>query len=446
VIRLSDRTFAVRALPSYWLNSKLLFLLKSPENIYTVMQFYDMIAFFICLAALFAYLNHKVLRLTPTVGIMVLSLVVSVAVIIAASIFPALSSSFVALIGSINFPDLLLNGMLSFLLFAGSYQIDSAGLRSERAPVLLLATAGIFISTFLVGTLLYFAISIFSASIPYIYCLLFAALISPTDPVAVLAILKRAGIRKSLELKISGESLFNDGVAVVVFLTLLKVAQKGPGNLSLPDVYLLFCREAGGGLLAGYALGFAGARITRSVDRTEIATMVTIGIVMGGYAIAGRLGVSGPLAMVVSGIVMGTDMRTRFASHSRQFLSHFWELIEDMLNTILFMLIGFEMLVVKMSMNTVIIGFITILILMLARWLSVLLPVAILRLRINFEKNVVAILTWGGIRGGLSVALALSLPTDCHRDLFVPVTYIVVVFSVIVQGLTIGRLYRKLSA
>jgi len=411
------------------------------------MQSYEILTFFICLAALFSYINHRFIRWPATIGIMALSLASSILLIIGAKLFPGRVVGLIHIITSIDFHNLLMNGMLSFLLFAGSVHIDAKHLRKERMSIITLATVGILISTFLVGTLVHLVFILFHMDIGYIYCLLFAALISPTDPIAVLAILKQAGLQKSLELKIAGESLFNDGVAVVVFITILEVAQTGIDKLSLTDICLLFLREAGGGLLYGLLLGYAGFYAMSSINKYEVEVLITVAIVMGGYLLAGELHVSGPLAMVVAGIIIGTKgEKSGISTISKDYLHKFWELIDDILNAILFMLIGFEMLVIKFEPTFLIIGLITIVIVLGARWISVALPVTLLRFKIKFEKHAIIILTWGGLRGGLSVALALSLPVDMHRDLFVSVTYLVVIFSIIVQGLTIGKLYRKLSA
>jgi len=411
------------------------------------MQSYEILTFFICLAALFSYINNRFIKWPATIGIMALSLASSILLIIGAKLFPGKVVGLIHIITSIDFHNLLMNGMLSFLLFAGSVHIDAKHLRKERMSIITLATVGILISTFLVGTLVHLVFILFHMDIGYIYCLLFAALISPTDPIAVLAILKQAGLQKSLELKIAGESLFNDGVAVVVFITILEVAQTGIDKLSLTDICLLFLREAGGGLLYGLLLGYAGFYAMSSINKYEVEVLITVAIVMGGYLLAGELHVSGPLAMVVAGIIIGTKgEKSGISTISKDYLHKFWELIDDILNAILFMLIGFEMLVIKFEPTFLIIGLITIVIVLGARWISVALPVTLLRFKIKFEKHAIIILTWGGLRGGLSVALALSLPVDMHRDLFVSVTYLVVIFSIIVQGLTIGKLYRKLSA
>jgi CPA1 family monovalent cation:H+ antiporter len=309
---------------------------------------FEVFVFIICLAAVFSYINHRFIKWPPTVGIMVLSLATSSLLLIAANLLPMQSKGLIHIITSIDFHSLLMNGMLSFLLFAGSMHIDAGSLKKQRLPILSLATFGIFISTFLVGTLLYFLLMAFHFDIAYVYSLLFAALISPTDPIAVLAILKKAGIQKSLEIKIAGESLFNDGVAVVIFITILEVAQTGVDKLSVIDIAILFIREAGGGLVYGLMLGYLGYFALKSIDKYEVEVLITIAIVMGGYLLADKLHISGPLAMVVAGIVIGNKGRESGISDlTQQYLNKFWELIDEILNALLFMLLGFEMLVLK---------------------------------------------------------------------------------------------------
>lgn len=410
------------------------------------MDQYQIFTFILCITPALAYINHRFIKLSPTVGIMALSLGFSILVIAAQGLLPHTYESVKAVIASIDFHTILMRSMLGFLLFAGAIHIDAQSLKAERLPILVLATVGIFISTFIIGSLLYGLLSLFDIHIGYIYCLLFASLISPTDPIASLAILKKAGLSKTLELKIAGESLFNDGVAVVVFLTILSVAEAGLGSLSAGEVAMHFLREAVGGVTFGLILGYASFLAVKSIDKYEVEVMITIGTVMGGYLIADLIHVSGPLAMVVSGIIIGNKSRSAAVSDvTRDYLEKFWELIDEMLNAFLFMLIGFEMLVIKFEPMVMLVGIISIIIVLFARWVSVALPVTLLRFRMTFEKNAIAILTWGGLRGGLSVALALSLPENMYRNQFVTITYIIVIFSILVQGLTIGKLYRRLG-
>jgi len=290
----------------------------------------------------------------------------------------------------------------------------------------------------------YYLFQLFNLPIPYIYCLLFGALISPTDPISVMGVLKQAGIPKSLELKIAGESLFNDGVGVVIFLTILEVAVNGTANFSIAGTAVLFLREAGGGLLFGAGVGYLAYFLIKSIDNYRVEVLITLTVVMCGYPLADHFHLSGPLAIIVAGIILGTKGKQAGLSDiSLDYLGKFWDLLDEIFNAVLFLLIGLQMLVIKISPVIVLIGCIMIVMVLLARLFSVSLPLMFLRVWIKLEKNAVLILTWGGLRGGLSVAMALSLPQAMHRDEFVLITYIIVVFSIIVQGLTIGKLARR---
>ncbi len=407
------------------------------------MNVYEILTTIIVLATVFAYINQRWIKLPTTIGIMALSLLSSMVLVILGEINATLSDKAIAFVGAIDFQDVLMNFMLSFLLFAGAIHIDAKKLNKERWPVIVLATLGTLLSTFIIGIITWYIFDLFHTSIPFIYCLLFGALISPTDPIAVLGILKEAKIPSTLELKISGESLFNDGVGVVIFISIAEVARSG--NFSAMDVGKLFMQEAAGGLLFGFLLGYIGYLALRSIDDYKVEVLITLAIVMGGYFIAGYLHVSGPLAMVVAGIMIGNKLNEEgMSAQTRDYLGKFWELIDEILNAVLFLLIGFEMLIIKISSTVLLIGLIAIGIVLLARWISVFIPVYLLRFKIKFEKNAIAILTWGGLRGGISVALALSLGKHMYRDEFVLITYIIVIFSILVQGLTIGKVSKKL--
>ena len=392
----------------------------------------------IVLTAIFAYINARFIKWPPTIGIMVLSLVASLLLTLMGKFFPLLSDRAVKLASSIDFRNILMNFMLSFLLFAGAITIDAAKLRMERWPVLALSTFGILISTTLVGSFTWLLFQCFHLSVPFIYCLLFGTVISPTDPIAVLAILKEAKIPSSLEHKIAGESLFNDGVAVVVFVTLMDAVKSGVSAIDVVTVGKLFLQEAVGGVLFGSLLGYLGSYTLRKVNDYKVEVLITLAMVSGGYFIAGYLHVSGPLAMVIAGIITGN--KGKGAAN----LAKFWELIDEILNAVLFLLIGLEILIIKVNLIILIIGMISIFVVLFARWVSVFFPILLLRFKLKFEKNTVAILTWGGLRGGLSVALALSLGAKMYRDEFLLITYMIVVFSILVQGLTIGGFTRRL--
>jgi len=405
----------------------------------------EILSITIVLAALFAYINHRIIKWPPTIGIMVISLGCSIVLAVLGKFHPFLSDKVLQLVSSIDFRDILMNFMLSFLLFAGAIHIDADELKKEKWPILALSTIGTFISTTIVGLIVWYLFQLFHFNVPLIYCLLFGALISPTDPIAVLAILREAKIPSSLELKISGESLFNDGIAVVIFITLLEAARTGVSAIDIADVGKLFLQEAVGGVLFGAVLGYAGYYALRSIDDYKVEVLITLAIVTGGYFVAGRLHLSGPLAMVVAGIFTGNKVKREALSKvSRDYLGKFWELVDEILNAILFLLIGLEMLIIKINLTIMLIGGISIVVVLAARWISVFVPIRLLQFKIRFEKNAVAILTWGGLRGGLSVALALSLSQQMYRDEFVLITYIIVVFSILVQGLTIGGFTRRL--
>jgi CPA1 family monovalent cation:H+ antiporter len=344
----------------------------------------------------------------------------------------------------IDFSYILLNVMLSFLLFAGAINVNSDKLLESKYPIMIFATLGVITSTFIVGTVFYYFMKLINIHLDYIYCLLFGALISPTDPIAVLGILKEAGIPKSLEVKITGESLFNDGVAVVIFLSLFQIAKIGIENLSALDIGLLFLREAVGGIILGFALGYTGFYLLKSIDNYKVEVIITLAIVTGGYSLAELLGVSGPLSMVVAGLITGNRGRRYAMSDTTQsYVDKFWEMSDEILNALLFMLIGFEFLVIDLKPFYLLIGLFGVVVILFARFVSAGIPV--LAMKHTFTKHSILILTWGGLRGGISVALALSLQTEMHRSFFVAVTYVIVLFSIGVQGLTIGKLVKRLK-
>jgi CPA1 family monovalent cation:H+ antiporter len=409
------------------------------------MELYNSFAIIIVLAALFGYINFRFLKFPNTIGVMIISLVASLGVVLFGKVYPSLFGHSIQLIKSIDFYTVLMKIMLSFLLFAGSIHINMNEIKKERSTILVFSTIGVLISTFVVGALLFLATMALHLSVDFIYCLLFGALISPTDPIAVMGILKEANIPKSLETKISGESLFNDGVAVVLFVSIFEIIQAGIQNLSVIDILLLFLEEAGGGILFGFLLGYAGFLVFRSIDNYKVEVMITLAIVMGGYMLADSLHLSGPLAMVVAGIIVGNKGRSLGMSDiTRDYVDKFWEMVDEIMNAILFLLIGMEMLVIQFTYVYLWLGLICIIIVLTARLISVFLPTIVLKYKNTFEKNAITILTWGGLRGGISVALALSLPKSGYSEMFVTITYIIVLFSIVVQGLTIGKVAKKL--
>ena len=401
----------------------------------------------VCLVitALLAYLNHRYIGLPTAIGMMAASLVLSLALIglDLTGVTRGLRQYEESLLHSIDFSNVLMQGMLSMLLFAGALHVDLKQLKAYRWPVAALAVLGTMLSTLAVGFGMWVVLPLMNLHLPLIYCLLFGALISPTDPIAVMGILKSAHAPKELELVIAGESLFNDGVGVVIFSLLLGMLASGITPTVGQGLQLLL-HEAGGGLLFGLALGYVTFRLLRSVDNYEVEVLLTLAAVTGGYALASRLHVSGPLAMVVVGLMIGNQGRALAMSDTtRRYLDMFWELIDQILNAVLFVLMGMEVLLVTFTISGLVATCVAVVVTLLARALIVGLPVALLPRAFNLPDGSWKVLTWGGLRGGISVALALSLPAGSERDTVAALTYGVVAFSILVQGLTIGYATRK---
>ena len=403
------------------------------------MELYSLFSGLLVVTAAFAYLNHRLLRLPATLGLLVLSLLSSLALVGLGRLGVPWVLGVVQQVRGIEFHTVLLQVMLGFLLFAGAVQLDARALGRQRQPVLVLATLGTLLSTLLVGLGLYLLLPLFELPLDFKYCLLFGALISPTDPVAVLGILTTAGLPKPLELNIVGESLFNDGVGVVVFGTVLSVALTGAAPPTPSAVLLLLAREALGGLVLGGALGYAAHYLLRSIDNYKVEVLLTLALVTGGTALATHLHTSGPLAMVVAGLVVGAQRQQSLSDETQEYLIHFWELIDGILNALLFVLIGLEVLVLPIRAGYLGAGLGAAAVVLGARLVSVSIPLSLLRARREGSDFNLAILTWGGLRGGISVALALALPASLPaRELLVGITYTVVVCSVLGQGLTVG--------
>jgi CPA1 family monovalent cation:H+ antiporter len=355
------------------------------------MSLNDIFAATIVLASFFAYINYRWIKWPATIGVMALALMSSLVFVLIGKFIPGIFERVVLVAASIDFQKILMDFMLSFLLFAGAVQMNAKKLNKERVPVIVLSTIGTIISAFLIGGLSWLLFKLFGIQIEFVYCLLFGAVISPTDPIAVLAILKEARIPSSLEVKISGESLFNDGVAVVLFISIEEIARTGSAHVDVLSVLKLFVQEGIGGLAFGALLGYTGYLALRSIDNYKVEILITLAIVMGGYSIASHLQISGPLAMVVAGLITGNKVKEQVMSDLTQdYLSKFWELIDEILNAVLFLLMGLEMLIIKIHPVVVVIG---------------------------------------------SIMVVIE---------FVLITYIVVVFSILVQGLTIGKMARRL--
>ncbi len=411
------------------------------------MDLFTITAILATIAAVFGYINVRFLKLPTTIGLMIMAIAATSVVLLVGSFNQAVLTTADELIQQIDFQGLILDVLLSFLLFAGALHTDWDALKEQTGPILVFATLGVLASTFVVGGLFYLlSVHLLGVSVPFIHCLLFGALISPTDPIAVLGILKQANAPKQLETKIVGESLFNDGVGVVIFLTIYSIAQQGIENTSVGEVGLLFAEEVIGGVGLGFALGYITYQLTRTIDHYETEVMITLAVVMGGYVLASALHFSGPLAMVVAGLFIGNSARqTAMSQITQTYLDRFWELVDVFLNAVLFVLIGLELLIVDLAPEYLIAGLSAIVIVLVSRYLVLKAPIAFFKDRLDFAPHTDLIMTWGGLRGGISIALALSLTNEMNREFFLTVTYVVVVFSIIVQGLTVGRLVKRLG-
>lgn len=408
---------------------------------------FDAAAILIVLAAVLGYVNHRFLRLAPSVGLTVMGALASLIVIGLDRLLPGnnLGRGVVDFINGVDFHATLMNGLLSFLLFAGALHVDWSELRRGRWPTLALSTGGVLISTLIIGYGFYLLLQAMSLSIPLVWCLVFGALISPTDPVAVMSVLKTANVPPTLKATVAGESLFNDGVGVVVFTIILAIAS-GTETFSFADTTQLFLVQAGGGVILGLVVGWVAFRAMRSIDDYNVEVMLSLAVVMGGYTLARWLGVSGPVAMAVAGLVIGNHgVKYAMSETTRDYLLKFWSLIDDILNAILFLLIGLVVVTIPFDARTVVAGIAAVALVLGARAASVMLPLIALRPLLSLGRLAPATLIWGGLRGGISVALALSLPLGPARSAALTATYIVVLFSVIVQGGTIGWLLERIS-
>lgn len=404
----------------------------------------DIIAIFLCITAVLAFLNRRYVGLPPAIGVMGIALSLSLLNMASDALgFHALHMLEQSLVESIDFSLLLMQGMLSLLLFAGALHVDLSQLRAYRWQVASLAVVGTTLSTLFIGFGLWQLLSLTKLDLPLSYCLVFGALISPTDPIAVMGILKSAGAPSSVELVISGESLFNDGVAVVLFSLILAMIASGEAPSVIVASRLLL-EEAGGGALLGAVVGYIIYRMLKSIDSYQEEVLITLAAVLGGYALAAHLHVSGPLAMVVMGLIVGNQGRSyAMSEQTEKNLDMFWELIDEILNAVLFVLIGLEVVLINFTGSLITTGLMVIVLTLLSRLLTVGLPIAVLGKRFRLPKGAWSVLTWGGLRGGISVALALSLPPGEARDVVVSLTYLVVVFSILIQGMSIGKLVKR---
>ncbi len=401
--------------------------------------------------SIFGLLNHLYLKLPLTVGLVIIALVTGLAVMFLDIILPSVSVSetLKTWLNQIDFNRTLMNGMLSFLLFAGALHVDLNSLMKAKIHVSVLATFGVMISTLINGTCFYYFAQLFGFNIEYLYCLIFGVIVSPTDPVAVMSLLKRLKVPKRLEAMIGGESLFNDGVAVVIFSVLLTIAfgsatGQEAGAMDANAVLGLFVKEAFGGALLGIVSGYLTYLLLRKVDDYVIEVIATLALVMGAYSIALNLHISGPIAMVVAGVFIGnTGRQFAMSEKSREHVTDFWHLIDEILNAALFVLIGFEVIVLSSNMDIITLSLIAVAVAVLARFCAVSIPLQFLNPIVAKEPGEISILTWAGLRGGISIALALSLPDIEIKPVILTATYGVVIFTILIQGLTIEKLIKK---
>lgn len=408
---------------------------------------FDIAAVLILIAAVLGYANHRFLKLPSAVGLTLMGALASLTIIGIGAAFPSwgVTPMVERFLADIDFHATLMEGMLSFLLFAGALHVDWSHMRANRLLVFSLATFGVLISTGIVGVGTWWIAQAMGFSIPLAWTLVFGALISPTDPVAVMAILKRAAVPPSLQATVAGESLFNDGVGVVIFAILLAVAT-GADQFSWTHAASDFAREALGGVAFGLVIGWIAFRAMESIDDYSVEVMISLALVMAGYSLAHAIHVSGPVAMAVAGLFIGNaGMARAMSDTTRDYLVKFWELIDEILNAVLFLLIGLEVVLITGQPRLLVFGLAAIPLGLLARWLSVSVPLTLLRSRIDLGRLAVPTLVWGGLRGGISIALALSLPASPSRTPIVAATFMIVLFSVIIQGGSVGWLIGRLS-
>ena len=412
-----------------------------------MLTLFEIIALILVVSACLSWFNNVFIKLPHTIGLLVMALITSFLLMGLEALFPQLgvTDAVQAAIGQIDFFETVMNGMLAFLLFAGALHVNLNLMREQKWPIGLMATFGVVLSTFIVGTLFYFAAVLFGVPISFAWALVFGALISPTDPVAVLSLLKSITIPDTLEAKIAGESLFNDGVGVVVFTIIVAVAVGADGgNIHALHIAELFFVEAVGGAVVGLVIGYLVYKMMAKIDHEMVEVLLTLGLVAGVYALCLRLHLSGPIAVVVAGLFIGNQGAERAMSEdTRDALFSFWEMIDEILNSVLFLLIGLEILVIQIDPSFAWMAAISIPIVLFARLAAVSIPIITLSLGFAFSRGVIPVLTWGGVRGGISVALALSLPAVAAKPLIMTATYAVVIFSIIVQGLTIKTVVRR---
>jgi CPA1 family monovalent cation:H+ antiporter len=416
------------------------------------LSFFSLVSILISLAAVSSYVNYRYIRLPTTVGVMLVALVASLTLVLVGPYAGGFREQAATLVSQIDFNQVVLHGMLAFLLFAGSIHVNLDELGREWLTVSLLAVVGTIVSTCIVGGVTWLVLGWLGLDIPFLHALLFGALVSPTDPIAVLGIMKSVGASRQLEVQVAGESLFNDGLGVVVFLVLLQISgpdgaagsgAAAPLSIDIGAVGLLLLTEVGGALVLALAAGIVTYRMLKRVDNYQVEVLLTLALAMGLYAMADALHLSAPIAVVVAGLFVGNQGRAfAMTEKTREHVDTFWELVDELLNVVLFLLIGLELLVLPIERGWLVAGILAIPIVLSARWLSIAgIIVPLSRVKAQ-SKGAISVLTWGGLRGGISVAMALSLPANDSRSLVLTLTYFVVVFSILVQGMTVGRVIR----
>jgi Na+:H+ antiporter len=416
------------------------------------LSFFSLVSILISLAAVSSYVNYRYIRLPTTVGVMLVALVASLTLVLVGPYAGGFREQAATLVSQIDFNQVVLHGMLAFLLFAGSIHVNLDELGREWLTVSLLAVVGTIVSTCIVGGVTWLVLGWLGLDIPFLHALLFGALVSPTDPIAVLGIMKSVGASRQLEVQVAGESLFNDGLGVVVFLVLLQISgpdgaagsgAAAPLSIDIGAVGLLLLTEVGGALVLALAAGIVTYRMLKRVDNYQVEVLLTLALAMGLYAMADALHLSAPIAVVVAGLFVGNQGRAfAMTEKMREHVDTFWELVDEILNVVLFLLIGLELLVLPIERGWLVAGILAIPIVLSARWLSIagiIIPLGWVKAQ---SKGAISVLTWGGLRGGISVAMALSLPANDSRSLVLTLTYFVVVFSILVQGMTVGRVIR----
>ena len=411
------------------------------------MELYYAFSVIIVLAAVFSYVNVRYVKLPMTIGIMVIAMIVSVGIrLFGGDIFAGLTHRLESLLQGFDFTEILMGAMLNFLLFAGALHINISDLKAFKLPIITYATVSVVLSAIFISLLLYYIAPLVGIEIPYLYCLLFGTLISPTDPIVVLGVLKQAKVPKRIEAKITGESLFNDGVAVVMFAVVHRLATDATFEPSFNAITQLFLLEAGGGIFLGVLLGWIVSQMMKAANDYHVSVLLTLAVVMGGFLIAKASHVSAPLAMVIAGLFIGNVGKKESSEENKDYLEKFWAIVDEIMNAILFLFIGFEMLLINNLVGQFLLGAVAIIVCLLGRALAIYIPAkTILRKVSTYSRGSLITMVWGGIRGGVSIALVLSMKSDnfAIKETLLQVTYIVVLFSILVQGLTVGKVASK---